>query len=220
MGSPVELTRSAKNALVRPSYIVVAGAVLLVVVMAMSTTYVDADQADRGPEEFDVEAFGTENFPSVADAVAESAVEMPELLAAIEENEDAAGEEFGNRGDVASPYTFSVTGTGVAGEPDEGLLPIEIEGVPDGIDVQIQIGPVLRGTTLRDAVDFINFDDFVNQLEYSDAARALNDQVVAQALAGLEADQLAGAQVRFVGAFTLLTPSVITITPVQLEVVS
>ena len=34
----------------------------------------------------------------------------------------------------------------------------------------IQIGPVLRGTALRDALEFVRFTDFVNQFEFAGVA--------------------------------------------------
>ena len=31
----------------------------------------------------------------------------------------------------------------------------------------LQIGPVIKGTSIRDSLDFLKFDDFTNQLEFA-----------------------------------------------------
>ena len=37
-------------------------------------------------------------------------------------------------------------------------------------EVVLQIGPVLRGTSIRDALPTVSFDQFVNQIQYADVA--------------------------------------------------
>ena len=34
----------------------------------------------------------------------------------------------------------------------------------------MQVGPAINGTALRDATGLVNFNDFVNQVEYANAA--------------------------------------------------
>jgi predicted lipoprotein len=66
-------------------------------------------------------------------------------------------------------------------------------------DVALQLGPVIRGTALRDALPFIQFSQFVNQLDYARAGNALNDRAE-NTLATLSAADIAGAGVTFAGA--------------------
>ena len=42
----------------------------------------------------------------------------------------------------------------------------------------VQIGPVIRGTALRDAVSFIRFNDFANQFEFAAVSNALHERVL------------------------------------------
>ena len=81
----------------------------------------------------------------------------------------------------------------------------------------IQIGPVLRGTALRDALDFIQFTDFVNQLEFAGVANALNERVLSGVVGSLNLDALTGREVTFVGAIPLPVPSTLEIVPVRLQ---
>ena len=77
-------------------------------------------------------------------------------------------------------------------------------------------GPVIAGTALRDAVKFIKFSDFTNQLDYADAGHQLNTKVKADVLAKVEAKDLVGKKVTFAGAFSLVAPGVVLIVPTQL----
>ena len=79
----------------------------------------------------------------------------------------------------------------------------------------LQIGPVIRGTALRDALDFIRFTDFVNQLEFAGVATALNDHVVSAVLQAAP-DLVSGAEVSFVGAVPV--SGALEIVPVKLAV--
>jgi len=98
-----------------------------------------------------------------------------------------------------------------------GLARLELPWAKDR-QAAIQIGPVIRGTALRDALDFIRFTDFVNQLEFASVAGALNDRVVMQVLQD-QPGIVAGADVTFVGAVPVsASAQTIEIVPVKLNV--
>jgi len=165
---------------------------------------------------------GTAALPVVAaapKAVAtfeDSAVPLPRLHAALRKDPDAAGKQYGKR-QGTSPYSYSTSGEGIAGKPEGGLLPVRVKGVPKSARISLQIGPAINGTAIRDAVGFIEFGQFTNQVEYAASATALNDQVKSQVLKGVDPASLEGKRVSFLGAFSLVTPDVVTITPVKLE---
>jgi predicted lipoprotein len=206
----------ARRAL-NPRLIGIALVVLVVAAMALDTTYKEKGETTAtGREAFDPARYGAETYPKAAAAIEEAAVPLPKLTAAMREDLDAAGERYGTR-QGTSPYSFSTSGAGVAGRTEGGLMRVRVKGVPDGTTVSIQVGPAINGTAIRDAAGFIEFGQFTNQVEYAGAATALNEQVKQKALAGVDADALEGRRVSFVGAFSTVTPEVITITPVELE---
>ncbi len=47
-----------------------------------------------------------------------------------------------------------------------------------GNDVVVQIGPIIRGNSIRDAASFINFDDFKNQVQFARLSKALNKKAM------------------------------------------
>ncbi len=193
-------------------------AALVVLLLALDTTYRDAGEATEAEKAaFNPERFGEENFESkVLPALEDKAVPLKQLVPELRKDPDAAGEQYGHR-EGTSPYNFAVTAEGVAGKAENGLLPVKVEGLK-GTRVSVQIGPALNGTAIRDASGLVSFDQFVNQVEYADAATALNQQVKQKVLADVQPGQLAGKRVSFLGAFTYLDASVVTVTPVRLEV--
>ena len=138
-----------------------------------------------GRPAFDPQQYGEETYPKAVSTLEENAQPLPELVAALAKDADAAGEQYGNRAGN-SPYAFPVTVEGVAGKAKDGTLPVKVKGVPKDVTVSVQVGPALQGTAIRDAVGFIEFGQFVNQVEYADAATALNNQVKAQVLEDLD----------------------------------
>jgi predicted lipoprotein len=91
---------------------------------------------------------------------------------------------------------------------------------PDGTaEVLIQIGPVIKDTGIRDALEFISFTDFTNQLEFARLSNSFNKKVNAQVLSSLDRENLMGKHISFHGVFTQLQDSdLVRITPVVLEV--
>ena len=124
----------------------------------------------------------------------------------------------------SGPRAVFVTGTATVVEIDRGsrigLARLRLPWASDGQRAALQIGPVLRGTALRDALPFIRFTDFINQLEFASVANALNDRVVSGVLPPVNVDGLAGREVAFVGAVPATgSRAVLEIVPVQLQLV-
>lgn len=100
-----------------------------------------------------------------------------------------------------------------------GLMLIDMAPYDGRAEAALQIGPVLRGTALRDALPFIQFSQFVNQLEFARVGNALNDRVWKRVLAELPKDRLTGATATFAGAASRPEAGgLIEIVPVQLTI--
>jgi predicted lipoprotein len=196
-------------------------AALVVIAIALDTTYKDPDfkLTASGRPAFNPDQYGRKTYPKAVATLAKNAQPLPALAAALEKDADATGAKFGHRAGNG-PYSFAVRGEGIAGKTSDGAMSVKVKDVPKGTNVAILTGPAIPGTAIRDAVGFIKFGQFLNQLEFADAATALNNQVKAQVLKKLDAPGLKGKRIRFLGAFTYLAPTVITITPVRVEAAS
>jgi predicted lipoprotein len=89
-------------------------------------------------------------------------------------------------------------------------------------EIAIQIGPVIRGTALRDATPFIRFNDFANQFEFAAVSNALHERVLRRVVGAIDPDALVGRQVTLLGATTTQagapSGSVLEVTPIQIQV--
>lgn len=203
-----------------PTRFVVLGLLLLLVlVMALSTTYRSASAPVPGAQQkFDPASFGRDSYASkVKPAIEKEPVALSTLVPLVAQDPEAAGTKYGKR-EGTSPYTYSVSFTGTAGKPVGGLLPVTVPGLPGATKVNVQIGPAINGTSLRDATGLVKFNDFVNQVEYADAATALNTEMKKDVLQKLDVAGLIGKKVTVVGATSPLNPQLLTVTPVSLEV--
>lgn len=158
----------------------------------------------------------------VVPTVTGKAVDASTVLAAIAADPAAAGKKYGVQAGVGSPPSILVKGAGTVLSVDEsqggaGDMSVDLDPANGKPDLSIAIGPVFLGTALRDAVGFINFGEFPNQIEYANVATALNNQV-RDTVVPADPAAAKGKKVTFAGAFQVLDPKNVVVTPVQLEV--
>ncbi|KQT82795.1 DUF2291 domain-containing protein [Aurantimonas sp. Leaf443] len=139
--------------------------------------------------------------------VNEKAVPFGEIRTAAAADFASAGERFGYREvKEGAPFNFlaRVAGTIVSADTKSRAATALVDTDGDGTgDVTIQLGPVIKGTSLRDALPFVTFTSYANQIEFADVAKAFNSQAYETALKALPREALVGRSVEAVGAFTL-----------------
>lgn len=160
--------------------------------------------------------FASKILPTVQD----KAIDAATLLSAIKADPEAAGAKYGKRSGVGAPYAFLIKGSGTVSKVDStdptGPVTVLLDGGAGTIT--IATGPVLLGTDLRDAVGFIDFGQFSNQIDYADVATQINAQVKTVVLAKVDRATLTGKKIRFAGAFSLSDPSAVVVIPTTLTV--
>ncbi len=136
-----------------------------------------------------VDGFWAKLVPLFEDKAQDVAKVLPEIRA----NPDAAGEKYGRR-EATNPYNYMVKGTGKVTEINTtsaaGTAIVEIPGLDE--KVALQIGPVVRGTALRDATGLVSFNQFSNQLDYADVSKEMNTRALKTVFASVPAASLAG----------------------------
>lgn len=161
--------------------------------------------------------------PQALPAIEKRAGDIKTVLQAITANPDDAGAKYGNpRKQASSPWTFAVKLSGKIVAADTasraGTLDVDVDG--DGKpDAKVQIGPAVRGTALRDALDFLDFNEFRNQIEWAQFGKAFNEKANSSFLAALPRNELIGKTITVTGAFPLppsgqlplITPSALTL---------
>jgi len=161
------------------------------------------------PAVFEAETFAASTWPKLMHEASESATDVADVVM--------------SDGSPARPRFVKGTGVvvGVDRQSRVGVMRVQVTG-PKPAKVAIQIGPVIRGTALRDASSFIHFSDFTNQFDYAGAANALNAYALSEVIAPLPIDALHGRAIVFTGAVAksgTREDGAIEITPVHLELV-
>jgi predicted lipoprotein len=120
---------------------------------------------------------------------------------------------------AGTPRARVVRGRGRVVEVDtgsrSGTATVELDGGPH---VVLQVGPVITGTAIRDALPALGFDRFVNQIQHADVGNELNARVEREVLEPLDRAGLRGRHVRFAGMASFEEGRPPTVTPVRLEV--
>lgn len=155
-------------------------------------------------------------------AIVNSAVDASALLNAMSSSMDDAKHKYG-RSSGGDTWYFNVRGEGkvlsVDNSSRSGLLEINVLPQDRHPDVSIQIGPVVRGSALRDSTGLISFSNFVNQLDFADVATDLNNKALQTVLSSIDSKTLVGKTVSFVGSFdaeSLTQPPIKAVVPVEL----
>jgi predicted lipoprotein len=150
---------------------------------------------------------------------------LNDVTALIATSPDRAGAKFGNpKKQASAPWTYAVKikGKVVAVDAASRAGTMEIDADGDGkADAKVQIGPAIRGSALRDTLDFVDFNSFKNQIEWAQFGKAFNERINIDILKPLARDGLVGKTVSVVGAFPLpnsgdaplITPSSLTVEP-------
>jgi len=196
-----------------------AVALIVIIIASLNVKVVSLDDvaAENAAREFNPVAFVDENFDSViVPHIEEEAIDLATLLADLEAGAEES--EFGNTSGASSAYAFPVTFTAVAGELNAPILPVTVDGVSKDTTVQIQVGPAVSGTALRDVTGTVDFNDFANQLDYQNAAGELNNRVKTEVLEQFDAAAAQGKTIVVTGAFLRVNPSLVSVVPISIEV--
>jgi predicted lipoprotein len=202
--------------------VVAAVAVVVVGIMVATTTYVSGDTpAPSGSgtgQGLDPQTWAEENFDSqVVPAIQDKAQPWADLIAAIQADPEAAGQQYGTREAGANSYSYAVTITGTLGEGKFGELAIQADGTPQAVTVGVQIGPGLTGSSLRDACGLVTFGMFTNQTAYQQVGVQLNNLVKQEVLASFDATAALGQAFTITGAFTWTGDGHASIVAVSIE---
>ena len=155
-----------------------------------------------GKEEFDSGAQSSDDWSAVVEDIKGKAADLSEALAGGGDGAAVSGS--------AKIIEFNT-------DTPKYYLLVEMDGYSGG-EIRIQAGGVYSGTAVRDAQEVKGFEDFANQTEWSQYAKALNQEADTQVVAPLAIDEsVAGKTVTFTGA-AAESGGTVTITPVEMTI--
>ncbi|WP_333813989.1 DUF2291 domain-containing protein [Muricomes intestini] len=154
----------------------------------------------------------------------ETAVDLKDLLTESKGNLATLADKYGkysmgNSGELS----YVVKGTGkveeVNTESQAGYMAVALDGYTGPETIKIQIGPVYKGSSIRDTLSFIKFGDYKNQEEWAAVSQSINQVVAKDVVEPAKPDSLMDKNVSFIGAFTVSAGNTdVLITPATLEV--
>jgi predicted lipoprotein len=228
-----ELTSPGQTALrtqerrkIQRRIVVLAGAILVAIFLLLKPPFVIRPlpgrvQAGSQPAQSKAAKFVDPIWATkVLPTIQERAYDITKILPEIRADPNSAGQKYGRR-EATNPFNYMVKGTGkvteMHTESQAGTATIEIPGLAEKI--ALQIGPVVRGTALRDATGAVSFNQFTNQLDYADVSKEMNARALKAAFAGVEPNSIAGKTLTFFGAFTFdpHSKSPILVTPIKID---
>jgi len=151
------------------------------------------------------------------------ASDLATVIAAVKTDLDKAGHDYGHRAaSEGSPWSFAVKSTGkvvsVNTESRAGTLIVEIASDAGPQQITLQIGPVVKGTAIRDSLPFFSFANVTNQIEFAQVGRSFNERAMKEIEKPLAELKTPGTAVEFKGAISLTSvPETFVVTPVSLK---
>lgn len=223
-----------QNYFIKGLLTVFALSTIFLLLVLTSSTIVDIKEGDKDKSKLDIyfvdDKFKADDYVAgiwdtkVLPFFQKKAIELNELLLTYQKDQGEAGKTFGYREKAeGSPWNFRIKSNAkiikAKTKSRAGTMDIDLEPFDGKKDAIIQIGPVLKGTSIRDSLDFITFGMFTNQIEFAQLANAFNKKINDTVLSNFDRNAIVGKTIYFEGAFTQKPySSKILITPIKLEV--
>lgn len=153
------------------------------------------------PDEFVESIWWTRAIPLFE----ENANDIIGVQAALAADFDSACRQYGMRSNDKSSWVFTVSGSGTVKEINRdsrnGYAVVWAGPPNDPVVLSIQIGPVYKGVALRDSLQFIQFNDYENQIVFNNISTSLNRKVDRDVVGVSGIDGALGQEIEFTGAF-------------------
>ena len=129
---------------------------------------------------------------------AAKAVDAAELVAAIEEDRDAARRKYGRRVVLGGPDNYFVKGTGRVVSVQKDAVTLVLGDDRSQAQVSLQTGKIF-GNAVRDGTGLLDLNDFARLQDFNALSSELNRRIEEQVLPKLREKAAVGVTIRFVG---------------------
>lgn len=201
-------------------------AVLVVIYAALSATVVKEGQEATltGEVAFDPTTVATKFWEEKsAEYFEANAVDLAQLLTEANGDFSSVAAKYGHysMGDQGE-LSFIVKGTGtvdsVKNKLRSGYIAFTFDGNLTDVKTRLQIGPVYKGSAVRDSISLISYKDYKNQIEWAEVSVAFHNLITKEILSQIDMNTLEGKKIEFTGCFTVARADLLQITPVKLSV--
>lgn len=158
-------------------------------------------------KDFDAGVYVKDTWPQIQQYAEQNAAPMDEVFPLFMSDPAACGEKYGYRPQSeGASYNFIVKGKakvlGIDASSKAGKMQIDLPPYDGEMDFAMQIGTVYKGTSVRDAMPFISFENFRNQLTFGDVGKMINTYIHENVVTPASVDTLQNKEISFIGAFS------------------
>ena len=208
----------SNNILILSSFLFILIFIFYSFFFASVTRTVEEDELIK--KGFDAKAYVANIWKTkIIPTISNEAEEITFILDELFKNKEVAEEKYGGRSGTGS-YSFMIKGTGEVTSLNTasrvGTLSIELQKKYES-EIFITLGPVIKKDSIRDSVKFIQFNDFVNQLDFADVSRIIKTRVLNEIIGPLNLKEIVDKKINFEGAITFDRKDKIYITPTNIE---
>ncbi len=127
-----------------------------------------------------------------------------------------------NSSGTSGSTNFVVKGTGKVTMVDQkkiaGYMQIALNGYSGKAKIELQVGTVYRGTSVRDSLSFIKYEDYKNQVQWAEISQSINKVIQKKVIDPMNVSSLTGKTVEFVGCLPSDDNDELVITPAKMSV--
>lgn len=151
----------------------------------------------------------------------EKAVDLGTLLTEANGDLKSVADKYGkfsmgDSGELTYTVKGNVTVQEVEAEKKAGFMTVSLEGYSGPEEIKMQIGSVIKGSAVRDALSFIKFGDYTNQEEYAQVSQSIHAVIQETVINPEMAKGLKGKTIEFTGCFSVSDNTSILITPISI----
>ena len=152
----------------------------------------------------------------------EKAVELSDFMKEANGDVKSLVDKYGKYSmGTSGEINYVVKGTGTVTEVNQekkaGYMTVKLDNYDGPAEIDIQIGTVYKGSSIRDSLDMIKFGDYTNQQDWAAVSQSINELINKNVVQAADPASLKGKTISFVGCFTANDNEKILITPVELE---
>ncbi|TLP74489.1 DUF2291 domain-containing protein [Nesterenkonia sphaerica] len=134
--------------------------------MLLNTKFLTPEEVEAlTPDQFDPQETAEELYASVQSELTESPASLGEVTSALDEDPEAAAEEFDAYAVSEGTVAFAVTAEGTVADATADNLILAVDGVTEGRQIVVPLGTALDGNMIRDISGF-RFGDAPGQTDY------------------------------------------------------
>jgi len=162
--------------------------------------------------------------PVIVPRIESLSVDYTKLMAGLKADEDGTCQKYGFRQmQEGNPYNFAVKGTvkflSIDTSSMSGTVALDFAPFDGKAECTMSIGPIFRGTSVRDIQNTLSINDFENQVEFARFGRELNNKVKDAVLGDIDFSKYTGAEAELLGVFTYSgKDNPVEIVPVRLSI--